>query len=208
MAYGNGTNTPQGLQPRVYQNGANWSGQLNQYPIASGYATNLFSGDPITLLSNGTIGIGVAGSAIVGVFMGCFYQDSTGNWQYSQYWTANTATWNPGGSGNVNAQAFVVDDPNVLFDIQCVGTGAITNSANTIKQADINYNYNFHSGNGSTGSGQSGFYLDMTTQATTSTLNLKLVRLSPNITNAFGVLYNNGLVRINNHYNANQTAGV
>lgn len=208
MAYGNGTNTPNGLVPRVYQNGTLWTSQFNQYPIKSGYAANIFTYDPVYLLSDGTIGIATAGNPMTGVFIGCFYQDANGNYQYSRYWPASTTTWNPGGTGNVNAVAFVVDDPNVLFDIQCAGTATVTGNVNTIKQNDINYNYNFHSGTGSTGTGLSGYYLDMATQATTSSLNLKLVRLAPEITNALGVLYNNGLVRINNHSNANQTDGV
>ena len=198
MSYG--TNSPQGLQPRMYSTGALWNNQFGQYPIKSGYATSLFMGDPVTYLNDGTIGIGVAGSAIVGVFFGCFYQDATGNYVFSQYWPASTVTWNPGGTGSVNATAFVVDDPNVLFDVQCSGTALVTGHVNTIQQSDINYNYNFAAGTGNTGTGQSGYYLNLASQATTATLNLKLIRLTPRVDNSLGQTYNNGLVLINNHY--------
>lgn len=197
MSYG--VNAPQGLQPRRYLNGATWTQQTNDYPILSGYGTSLFVGDPVTLLNNGTIGIGTAGNAIVGVFMGCRYQDINGNYVFSPYWPASTVTWNPGGTGNVNAAGVVADDPNILFDIQCSGTAAITGDVNTIKIGELNYNYNFHSAAGSTISGQSGYYLDLASQATTATLNLKLIKLTPAVNNSFGLTFNNGLVLINNH---------
>ena len=44
----------------------------------------------MTTLADGTIGIGVAGSAIRGVFNGCKYTDSTGDYQFRPYWPAST----------------------------------------------------------------------------------------------------------------------
>lgn len=208
MSYG--TNAPQGLQPYSMLSGACWNQQTSQYLLASGYGTPLYQGDPVTILNNGTIGIGVAGSAIVGVFWGVRYQDTSGTLINSTYWAASTTTFNPGGGGAIPATAFIIDDPYVLFNIQCTGTNLVSGSVNTINVTDLNLNYNFISGTGSTISGQSAYALNNASAATTATLNLKLVSLTPAVNNSFGLTYNNGLVLINNHIykGGTGTAGV
>ena len=206
MAYG--VDAPFGLRPSVMNTGAPWNGQTSTYLITSGYATSLFIGDPVAPQADGSIGIGVAGTAIIGVFMGCQYVDSTGNYQFSPYWPANTVT-----QGTIPATAFVVDDPTVLFDVQVDTTNAGTHVA-SVSQTDLNLNANFVVGTGSTISGQSGTYLDAATIATTATLSLKILRVTPAFTNQagtltsaaaytggqniLGLLYNNVLVQINN----------
>lgn len=213
MSYG--TNAPQGFQPRQYLDGTPWSGQQSSYLIngnvsggATSYATSIFTGDLVSLLSDGTIGKTAAGTnASIGVFVGCKYADVNNNMVFLPYWPASTPTYL-----NANIEAFVVDDPNVLFDAQVVGTapsgGSNTGSVNTINiglnangnyLSDLNFNYNINVGTGSTISGQSGAYIDMTTQGTGATLQLKLIRLTPRPGNTFGLAYNNGLVLINNH---------
>lgn len=229
MAYG--TNAPFGLQPRMMNTGAPWNGQTNTYLINSGYNTSLFVGDPVAPLANGTIGIGVAGTGIAGVFMGCQYQDTQGNYQFSPYWPANTVTYNPGGSGNIPAIAFVVDDPNVLFDVQVTSSNNVTHQP-SVYQADLNANADFVIGAGSTISGQSGASLDAATIAVgggSAALSLKVVRVTPGFTNQagnigtvalpvpytggqniLGLLFNNVLVQINNdiYKGGTGTAGV
>lgn len=209
MAYG--VNAPFGLQPRQYKDGSLWTGQAGEYQIASGYATSIFTGDPVTQLANGTIGIGVAGAAITGVFIGCKYFDLSNTLVSSPYWPANTATFQ-----NSTATAFVVDDENVLFDIQTNGGQMTVSGGYGIVLADQFSNFNFVAGAGSTFSGQSGFMVNNTTQATTATHNLKLVRLTPRPGNQYGAgtlaspNYNNGLFLINNHQykGGTGTAGV
>ncbi len=196
MSYG--TNAPQGLQVYKYLNGSTWTGQNGVYLIASSYATSLFTGDPITLLSDGTIGIGAAAltAAIIGSFNGCVFTNSTGTVVFSPYWPASTAT-----QGTIPATGFVIDDPNVIFNIQ---------ATLTISQTDLNSNYGYTVAAGSTVTGQSGYSLDIASgNATTNTL--KLIALTPAVNNpAFGTNYNNGLVLINNHIykGGTGTAGV
>lgn len=190
MSYG--TNAASGLQPCGYLNGANWTNQTGEYLIASGYATSLFNGDPVTLLADGTIGIGVAGAAIIGVFTGCKYTDSNGSPRFAPYWLASTAT-----QGTLPATALVCDDPNVLYNIQ-------SNSTTGVAVADLNSNANFVAGTGSAITGQSGFMLAVSTINTTATLNLKIIRFTPipgNIPSTGGTTgqYNNTLCLINNH---------
>lgn len=222
--YGTGQNSPKGLHPSVYADGSIWNGQTSEYLILSGYATSLFTGDPVTLLANGTIGIGVAGSAIVGVFAGCKYLNAQGIATFSPYWPASTIT-----QGAVNAIALIVDDPNVLFDIQ-VSTSAGSPgpvAAVSLIQSNMFENANFsvlvnsfnavsgitplpNPAAGNTATGQSGYYLDYGSLANTATLNLKLIRFTPQPGNVAGVNFNNAIVKINNHiYNGGTgTAGV
>lgn len=196
MSYG--VNAPQGLQPRTDLTGAAWNNQTNRYNIISAYGTNLFTGDPVTFDGNGGVAIGVAGAAILGVFFGCEYL-LNGTFVYSPFWPAGTTPDN-----GTNATAFIIDDPNVVFDIQ-VGT-AVAAPTPAVILSNIGANANFHSGAGSTRSGQSGFYLDFAAINNTATDNLKILGFTPVPTNPTPTVadgsagsFNNALVIINNH---------
>jgi len=202
MSYG--TNAPQGLQPSSYLGGTTWSGQLSNYSILSSYATAIYSGDPVTAVNTGGIGIGVAGSGIYGVFQGVQYATSAGVMTYSPYWPASTVTF-----GTLPAVALIIDDPNVEFNIQAGTSDANVHTA-TVGQTDINLNANFAIAAGSTVTGQTGTYLNMASVDTTATLNLKILRLTPVPGNVLDLLYNNAIVSINNHLHkgGTGTAGV
>jgi hypothetical protein len=93
---------------------------FRQYPIASGYATNIAMGDIVQLVDGGTAttiekqsGTGDDSTEIdmVGIFLGCKFTDpNTGQLTFSQLWPASTVA--------SEAMAYVVDDPSVLFAIQ------------------------------------------------------------------------------------------
>jgi hypothetical protein len=93
---------------------------FRQYPIASGYDTNIAMGDIVQLVDGGTATTSEKQSGtgddsteidIVGIFLGCKFTDpNTGQVTFSQLWPANTVA--------SDAMAYVVDDPNVLFVIQ------------------------------------------------------------------------------------------
>ncbi len=189
MSYG--TNSPQGFVPNYSSTGATWNQSTAQYDLLSGYATSIFNGDPVVTLASGGIGIGVAGSAILGVFQGCIYQTSTGNQTYSPYWVGGTVTF-----GANNAIAMVIDDPNVEFNIQAGVSGG---GSNAISQSTIGLNANFAVGTGNAATGQSTTFLDLTSAATTATLNCKILRLAAIPGNVFGLSFNNAIVTINNH---------
>ena len=121
------TAAPFGLRPI----GRLDSGSLEvfrQYPIASGYGTDIAMGDIAQLVDGGTAttiekqsGTGDDSTAIdmVGIFMGCSYTDpNSGQKVFSQLWPASTVA--------SDAMAYIVDDPNVLFTIQA--DGAPTNT--------------------------------------------------------------------------------
>jgi hypothetical protein len=93
---------------------------FRQYPIASGYNTNIAAGDVVFLDDDGTstniekqtgTGDTVTALEMVGVFVGCSYTDpGTGQPTYSNMWPAGTAA--------SDAMAYVVDDPQALYVVQ------------------------------------------------------------------------------------------
>lgn len=202
MSYG--TNAPVGLRPTYMLNGATWNEQTSDYFIAPAYGTSIYTGDPVIFAATGTIQLASGGNAgaqgpTLGVFMGCEYLYQN-NYVYSPYWPAGVTPDN-----GTSATAFVVDDPNVLFDIQVASNAAFANP--TIVQANMGQNANFsvagvgNPASGSTITGQSAYYLvyETLTPGTSATLNLKLVKFTPNPNNIPGANYNNALVLINNH---------
>lgn len=199
MAYG--TNAPNGLRPVKKLDGSAWTGQTTNYPIASGYATALFKGDPVTILADGTLGIGAAGAAVVGVFWGVQYIPSTGGLPVNApNWVASTATQNA-----ATALAYVIDDPQLVFTVQeNNGAGA---AGTALALADVGLNANFAVGTGTAATGNSGAAMDNTTEAVTSTLNLKIIALDPYQGNVVGS-FANWYVTINNHRYAAGVVGV
>lgn len=99
---------------------------MRQYPIASAYGTDIAAGDVVQLVTNTNVvtiekqaGTGDTTTAIdiVGVFMGCTYTDPVlGYVVHSPLW--------PSGTVASDAMAYVVDDPDVLFEIQADGAPA------------------------------------------------------------------------------------
>lgn len=198
MTYG--VNAPLGFEPVGTLAGSPWNGATRSFTIASGYGTSLFSGDPIAALTNGTIGIATIGGATLGIFNGCQYISTTGVIVKSNYWPASTAVM-----ANTVVEAFLIIDPNMLYTIQTNTSGGATLAMNFT-------NFNFGVGTGSTVTGQSAYVLDLSTIATTDTLNCKLLGLpivsSYVAKNDWGVGYNNVYVMLNNHYLRNGITSV
>jgi hypothetical protein len=185
--------TPNGLVPVRDLTGP-YAGQTNAYSTAAGDGTLLGIGDPVKIAGTSQL-IGyityadvtraATGDVIVGVVTSCLpaTRDST------VYRAASTATI-------VN----VVDDPNVLFEVQ-ESAGGTALTAN-----DIGLNANFVVASASTATGLSATTLDNSTEATTNTLDLKIVGLANKPNNEVGASAK-WIVRINRHLYANQVAG-
>jgi hypothetical protein len=92
-----------------------------KYTIASAYGTAIYAGQPVILNANGTITVGTAAADILGIFQGCEYVDSTGKPNVSTYWPAATTVL----SGTTPV-AWVVDDPDTVFEVQSDGSVAAT----------------------------------------------------------------------------------
>ena len=112
------SNAPFGFRPCRHLSGGDANG-TRQYPIATGYATALFPGDPVKALTDGSIALAAAGDRILGIFIGVQYVDSNGSQQFGHWPASTTAT---------EIKANVVSDPNVTFEVQSGGTPAVADT--------------------------------------------------------------------------------
>ena len=115
---------PYGLRAVNHLGGTPYAGSTRMYPILTGRAENIYYGDVVnvdgasgTIRQNQTTGA-AGGTAFlagtVGVFVGCTYTDPGSNQVvFRQNWPTGTVT--------ADAQAYVVDDPGAIFQIQANG---------------------------------------------------------------------------------------
>ena len=121
---------PYGLQPVNLIGGQVYAGSTRLMRIASGYSTSIYYGDVVKLASDGTVqkDTGTSTATPVGIFVGCTYTNpSTNQKTFALYWPASTAA--------SDAQAYVVDDPDILFKVATVSSG--TTVAFPIRIVDI-----------------------------------------------------------------------
>lgn len=196
------TATPYGLRPVKRADGLPYAGATSMYLIdPAGEATNLFYGQVVHIGADGYIalstGTGADGTTnalptgttltgSLGVFVGCEYVNSMGQTVYGQYY--------PSGTTGV-CKAYVVDDPNVLFQCQLDGAADQTDiGANTFFAAAQS------TSTGSTQTGNSTSAMDATTVTTTAAFRI-VSAVSP-ITDA----YPDVLVKFNPGYNSGTNA--
>jgi len=129
------TAAPYGLKPVKRADGMPYAGATSQYLIdPAGEGTNLFYGQVVIIGSDGYIALSTAtgadittnnlggnGVGAIGVFVGCEYVNAQGQLTFAQYYPSGYAA--PTGT---SIKAYVVDDPNVLFQAQLDGSGAQT----------------------------------------------------------------------------------
>ena len=194
------TAAPYGLKPVKRADGMAYAGATSQYLIdPAGEATNLFNGQVVHIGADGYIALSTATGAdggtnafptgttltgSLGVFVGCEYVNDQGQPTFAQYY--------PSGTSNGGAiRAYVVDDPNVLFQVQADGA---------MDQSDIGANTFFaaaqSTSTGNTATGNSTSAVDATTKTTTAAFRI-VATVSP-ISDAFPDL----LVKLNPGYSS------
>ena len=168
MAYPT-VSAPYGLKPVNLIGGQVFAGQTRMMEIASGYATNIFYGDLVKRISDGTIekDTGTTTATPVGIFLGVqFTNGSTGQVQQQQFYPASQSI-----KSGTQIFAVVADDPDTLFQVAVVsGTTVITGVGITA----IGNNATLVQNAGSTTTGNSAVaILDST--ATTNTLPIRII---------------------------------
>ena len=154
-----------GMKPVKMIGGAPYSGGQSRYRIAANYGTSIFQGDMVAQVTGGGIEVHADGGTvpIVGVFNGCQFTDPTTKEQvFSNHYPAST-----------NASdiiAFVIDDPMVVFEIQC-------NSAFPVADQFGNFDIVYTTA-GSTVTGISGAELNVSDGATGTSLAVKVIDIS------------------------------
>ena len=169
MAYPT-VSAPYGLKPVNLIGGQVFAGSTRLMQIASGYATNIFYGDLVKRISDGTIekDAGTTTATPCGIFLGVqFTNGSTGQVQQQQFYPASQAI-----KSGTQIFAVVADDPDTLFQVvSCssgttvagMGISAIGNNIELIQNA------------GSTTTGNSAVAINEGTQATTSSLPIRII---------------------------------
>lgn len=183
------TDAPFGLRPVGHKNGAPYNGQTTEYLIADAYNTTIYFGDIVKPAATGVIQLAAAGDTLLlGVFQGCRYRNTSGEYVFSKHWPASTSTFNTEG-----AYALVIDDPLMVFEVQHDSDSA------TPAQADIFSNGDFISTHtGSTVTGMSKMELDTST-CTTATANLRVLGWVSSPDNETAANYAKVRVMINEH---------
>lgn len=162
------TAAPYGLKPVKRADGLPYAGATSQYLIdPAGEATNIFNGQVVIIGADGYIAISTAtgadlttnnlggnGIGAIGVFVGCEYINAQGQLIFSQYYPSGYAA--PTGTA---IKAYVVDDPDVLFQAQLDGSGAQTIIGTNTFFAAVQ-----STSTGSTATGNSTSALDATVQ--------------------------------------------
>ena len=173
------TDTPFGFKPVKHLNGAPWNGKANVYYIPSTDNTAVFVGDAVKGAGSAdatgkypTVTQATAGAAVIGVVIGfgdnpytMTHPDSPNR----SYRPAATAMY-----------AFVVDDPQVIFEVQ------EDSDANSITAAMVGLSTNFVVGTGSTVTGKSAMELDSSDTATDAAGNCRILRLANREDNELG----------------------
>lgn len=193
-------NRPSGLSPVKHLITGDFNGQGNIYSIAAADTNAYAIGDPVASSgsadTNGVAGVtlAVAGNPVRGVILGLGTSEG-GIFNPNNL----NSTIRPAGAQAQVWYAIVADDPNIIFEVQEVGTG----TALTASAIGLNANLLAGANNGF----QSGWLLNNVGTAVTATLQVRILGLSRRIDNAYG-FYAKWLVKINNHELSAGTAGV
>ena len=186
------TASPYGLKAVNHIGGTPYAGSTRLLPIASGYGTNIYNGSVVAIVAAGTIEIvtdlgnnaDAFPAGVVGVFVGCTYTDpNLGTVVFRNNW--------PTGTVADDAQAYIVDDPDVIFMAQA--DGAVT-------QADLGQNTNFAAvqatDTGHTTTANSNSAVSSTT-ATTATIAFRIVDFVDSPTSTVGDAFTDLLIKFN-----------
>ena len=189
---------PYGLLPVKLLSGSPYSGVSRQYRVASGYATDIFYGDAVKLVTGGTVERDTFDAAMtpIGVFLGCTFTDpNTSQITFKQYWPASTVA--------SDARAYVCDATNVLFKAAVVSSGT---TIGDLAITDIGANVAGVDNTGSTVTGNSKCAIS-DSSATTNTLPFRIVDLVEETKNSSGG-FTEALVKWNAGHLFDNTTGV
>ena len=176
---------PYGLLPINLIGGQPYAGSTRLLPITNSsvnYNTAIYFGDVVKLVNTGTIEVEggtstVSSQGVAGIFMGCVYTNPTTKQPtYSQYW--------PGfASGVTDAQAYVVDDPDVLFKVAAVSSGT---TIAFYTSSVVGNNAALVQNPGSSTTGDSAVAINGGSFAATASLPIRVVSVVPETANSSG----------------------
>ena len=168
---------PYGLIPVKLLSGSPFVGVTRHFKIASGYATSIFYGDAVKLVTGGTVERDTFDAAMtpVGVFLGCTYTDPNLKYKvFRQSYPASTVA--------SDIEAYVVDATDILFKVAVVSSGT---TIGDLAQTDVGANVAGVDNTGDSTSGNSRSAIS-DTSATTNSLPFRIVELVEETKNSSG----------------------
>ena len=186
------TATPYGFKPLNHIGGTPYAGAVRHIKIASGFGTNIFNGSIVNIGTAGTIEVVTDigdnsdqfPAGVIGVFVGCTYTDPTSkNKTFSNHW--------PTGTVASDAMAYVVDDPNVLFQVQADASVAQTDLGANAPLAAVQ-----STSTGDTTTGNSTTALDAD-EVTTNTVAFRIVDFVESPDSTVGDAFTDVIVKFN-----------
>jgi hypothetical protein len=193
-----------GLRPIGKVGGNVNNNATTQYEIANDYTTAIFNGGIVVPDASGTIVISDQAIAPLGVLAGVEFVDSvTGKTTFKNFWPGSNAV---SVDTNFPVKAFIHDDPMQLYVVVADGTN--TNRATALADTFINCDM-ASVNNGTTATGRSSDMLDISTAATTNTLDVRIVGLYEDAANSdYSAVGHQYIVRLNGHFNSGTTIAV
>ena len=181
-----------GFRPARIRGGSPNPQALGEYRIANGLATNIFNGDPVKQIADGTIVVAsVTTDHAIGVFQGCFYVDpNTKEPTFSRYFPTGVS------SADGVVKALVADDERQTF---IIGADA------SVSIGDLGLNFDVSNGGGSTLTGASAFVLKASTRKNGTGL-VRVVGLYDTPDNAWSDAFTQVEVRFVQHVDARTSA--
>lgn len=189
------TSNPYGMRP-VYSPQGQAAARAIVGGIASGYASNLLRGQPVTLDTSGNIIAATAGTNdFYGIFAGVSWMDSDGTLQNDTKWIAGRTYTGGAASPTI---AWVWDDPNMVFSIQADGS-LVSSVGGQVNFSNITA--------GSATVGLSTCTASASSLTTSAQGQLRIVALDPAVGNAWGDAYTQIQVQFaRSQYVANKVA--
>ena len=157
------TFSPFGFRSFGHQDGSAPTMGLSRFFMNSSYATNVFTGDVVSISSGvpGTIELSTSALAVaagikpVGVFAGCeYYNSNVARVVWSSYFPASAGSSSP-------VTAYVISDPEMQFLAQA-------SSGSVVGTSLVGWNIGYTIGTGNTTTGLSGAYLNSSNIGTAS----------------------------------------
>ena len=135
------TSAPFGLSPVVHPSGLGRARAAVTDGITSGFASNIFKGQPVLWTANAGVIVPVTLTTqdFLGAFAGVEWTDTTGRRRVSDFWPSGT-TYIAG-----SCVAYFYEDPEIIYEIQADGS-----LAQTMIYNELNFS-NLSSGSTTTG---------------------------------------------------------
>jgi hypothetical protein len=150
--------------------------------IATTYNTDIYTGQPVKIGTNGTLEVAAAGERLVGAFAGCQYLPTGAQRPViSPSWPAN--------AGATDIIAYYTMDPYIVYEIQADGS---------VSQSEVGQQADFTGVANSNGLGYSTATISATTSSSTAA-QLRVVGIANGINNEAGDAFTVVQVQISEH---------